>query len=49
MKSTKWVFGYNGASETYWLMADSLIDLCRQIDERGMATPDWWEDTGHGP
>ena len=45
----KWVFGYDGDSLVYWLTAKTLADLLLQIDEKGMDTPDWWEDTGHGP
>jgi hypothetical protein len=44
---TKWIFGYAGASEYYWLMATSYRDLIKQLSERGMEAPDWYENTGN--
>ena len=45
---TKWIFGYSGDSLVFWLMAKTYKGLCQQISKRGMATPDWYENTGHG-
>ena len=45
---TKWVFGYHGAREFYWLMATSYRNLVKQLHNKGMAAPDWYEDTGYG-
>ena len=42
---TKWLFSYFGAIQYYWLMATDYTDFMRQIDEKGMEIPDWWEDT----
>ncbi len=47
MLKTKWLFGYRGAKEYYWLMATSLRNLLKQVDALGMAAPDWYEDTGN--
>lgn len=44
---TKWVFGYHGAKETYWLEAVSLRNLLLQLSKRGMSKPDWYENTSH--
>ena len=44
---TKWVFGYWGAKETYWLMATSYRNLVNQLAAKGMAAPDWYENTEH--
>jgi hypothetical protein len=42
---TKWVFGYTGATETYWLWATNYTDLIAQLDAKDMAAPDWYENT----
>jgi hypothetical protein len=44
---TKWLFGYRGAKEHYWLMATSRRNLLKQVNDRGLAAPDWYEDTGN--
>ena len=44
---TKWVFGYRGAREIYWLMATSYRNLVNQLDAKGMTAPDWYENTGN--
>ena len=46
-QKTKWLFGYKGATEHNWLMATSYEDLVQQLAEKGMAAPDWHEDTGN--
>jgi hypothetical protein len=44
---TKWLFGYQGASEVNWLMACSYRNLLKQLAGKGMEAPDWYEDTGN--
>lgn len=44
---TKWIFGYHGSKETYWVEAANLIGFYRQVAKRGMERPDWYEDTNH--
>ena len=44
---TKWIFGYRGARETYWLTATSYRNLVNQLNAKGMTAPDWYENTGN--
>ena len=43
MKKAKYIFGYQGASEYYWLYATSYSNMIKQINQKGMEKPDWYE------